>query len=141
MLAFDAGRLKLSSFSRTAIGHRRLPSSSSTAALKKAHFEYHEDTLVARAQVLATRRLLLKPTEDEQLLARVMKKEAHLAQNKPDRIKCRQAYLAALAPHAGGKRRCHPRVPTPRTVARARGLGEGGESVGVLSEGERKRCT
>ena len=29
-----------------------------------------------------------------------MKKEAQLAQNKPDRIKCRQAYVAALALHA-----------------------------------------
>ena len=44
----------------------------SLAALKRAHPEYHEDTLVARAQVLATRRLLLKPTEDEQLLARLI---------------------------------------------------------------------
>ena len=64
---------------------------------------------MARAKVLATRRLLPKPTEDEQMLAQ-------LAQNKPDRIKGRHAYFAAMA-HAGGKRRCDPRVPTTRTVA------------------------
>ena len=34
--------------------------------LQRAHPEYHEDTLAARAQVLATRRLLPKPTEDKQ---------------------------------------------------------------------------
>ena len=65
----------------------------SFAALKRARPQCHEDTLVARAQVLATRRLVPKPTEDEQWLVRAMKKEAQLAQNMPDRIKGRQAYV------------------------------------------------
>ena len=61
----------------------------SLAALKRAHTEYHEGSLVARAQVLATRRLLPKPTEDEHLLARATMEQAQLAQNEPDRIKGR----------------------------------------------------
>ena len=94
------------------------PSSTAAWLLRKgAAKEHHGDTLVARAQVLATRRLLPKPTEDEQVLVQAMKKEARLAQNKPDRVKRRQAYFAALARHAGGKRRCDPRMPTPRTLA------------------------
>ena len=62
----------------------------SLAALKRAYSQYHEDTLMARAQVL-TIRLLPKPTEDGKLLARVTKEEAQLAQNKPDGINGRQA--------------------------------------------------
>ena len=62
----------------------------SLAALGRAHTQYHEETLVVRAQVLAIR-LLQKPTEDGKLLARVMKKEAQLVQDKPDRINGRQA--------------------------------------------------
>ena len=42
----------------------------SVAALKRTQPEYHEVTLVARAQVLATTRLLPKPTEDEQVPVR-----------------------------------------------------------------------
>ena len=46
-----------------------------------------------------------------------MMMEAQLAQNRPDRIKGRQACFAALARHAGGKTRCNPRVPTLRVIA------------------------
>ena len=40
-----------------------------------------------------------------------------IAQNKPDRIEGCQEYFAALARHAGGKRRCYPRMPTTREIA------------------------
>ena len=53
----------------------------SLAALKRAHFEYHEGTLVVRAQV-AIRRPWPKSMEDTQLFARAMKNEALLAQKK-----------------------------------------------------------
>ena len=112
----------MSNFSKTAIGHRHLPQQhGSLAALNRAHPEYHEDTLVARAWVLATRWLLPKSTEDEQLLVRVMKTIAQLAQQKPDRIKGRQAYLPALPRHAGGNRKCDPRMPTTRAIVQVYG--------------------
>ena len=108
---------------------------------------------MARPQVLATRRLLPKPMEDEQLLARAMKEEAQLAQNKPDRIKSRKVSFAALQRHARGKRKYDPRMPTTEPIVqvqrwsmqqegreRATGLEGGGESHGDLSEEEPQRC-
>ena len=67
-------------------------------------------------------RLLPTPTEDEQSLAGeeengALKKEVQLAEDRPDRIKGRQAYFAARARHVGGKRRCDPRMPTTRAIA------------------------
>ena len=64
--------------------------------------------------MLATRRLLPKPTEDEQLLAR-----DRLNSVRRGPIEGRQAYFAALARHAGGKRRWDPGgVPTTRAISK-----------------------
>ena len=89
--------------------------------------------------------LLPKLTEDEQLLARVTKEEAQLAQNKPDRIKGRPRYRQTQVRFAcaGAMDFCAGARWSLEQEGRAseRCLGEGGESHGELSEEEHKRCT
>ena len=111
----------------------------SLAALKIAHPKYQEGMLVAREQVLATRRLLPKPTEDERLPARVTKKEALRTSPIESKVARRISLrwrATQVRPDAQDNRGSAHWSLKREGRERAKGLGEGGESHCDLSEEE-----